>query len=189
MPDTGYVLAGAGTNNNSAGTNAWTSPGNIVSDNGSVAQSSVETNETTQYLIASNFGFSVPSGATIDGIEMQYERQKFGTGAASIQESEIKIVKGGVIGTTNKADTATNWTENSFQVVTRGAADDLWGETWTAADVNASDFGVAIRAKGTGSITNRTPQIDYVQIRITYTPGGGSAVPVIVNGYKRRRSH
>lgn len=56
-------------------TAAWTNPGNTAaSDNGYTAGFSLGSNIATQYLKATNFGFSIPDGATIDGIEAKVER-------------------------------------------------------------------------------------------------------------------
>ena len=65
----------------------------------------------SHYLKATNFGFSIPSGATINGILVEFERWATGDTAFDyIKDSEIKIVKSdGSIGTTNKADTVTHW--------------------------------------------------------------------------------
>ena len=43
---------------------------------------------------------------------------------------------------------------------------DPWGTTWTPADINASNFGVALSAN---SVNNRTAYVDYMQISVTYT--------------------
>jgi prepilin-type N-terminal cleavage/methylation domain-containing protein len=76
-------------------------------------------------------------------------------------ENDINIIKAdGSIGTTNKAS-FTNWrttpepdymgddwaTVANPGYTTYGGEGDLWGENWTAADINDVDFGVAIRLK------------------------------------------
>lgn len=76
-------------------------------------------------------------------------------------ESDINIVKAdGSLGSTNRASLATwrttpepDYMGDDWNVVanpgytTYGGATDLWGETWTAANINDPDFGVAIRLK------------------------------------------
>ena len=47
-----------------------------------------------------------------------------------------------------------------------GSTSDLWGTTWTAADINNSDFGVALAANSTNA---RIAYVDYMQITVTYT--------------------
>jgi hypothetical protein len=50
-------------------------------------------------------------------------------------------VKGGVIGGTDKSTGALQ--PGTLSYVTYGGSSDLWGQTWTPADINASDFGLA----------------------------------------------
>ena len=57
-------------------------------------------------------------------------------------ENEIKIVKGGTIKAENKSLAATATLGDTF--VSYGGDAELWGETWTPADINASDFGVVV---------------------------------------------
>lgn len=52
-----------------------------------------------------------------------------------------RIVKGDSIGSTNRGPQAFTTTDSTK---TFGSSSDLWGETWTVADINASDFGSAI---------------------------------------------
>ena len=68
-----------------------------------------------------------------------------GVPGANVKDLEVKLVQGGTIGGDNKADTGTNWT-GSDTVITYGTSSDLWGRTWTAAQVKASDFGAVIAA-------------------------------------------
>ena len=93
------------------GTAAWTNPDNAkVSDN---VYTTVGAGDTgiSHYLKATNFGFSIPSGATIGGILVEIERKgDLSDASNNIQDSNLRIVKSdGTIGTTNKADIGTNW--------------------------------------------------------------------------------
>jgi len=60
---------------------------------------------------------------------------------------EVKIVKSDdSIGTTNKKETDVVWgTSDAYTVY--GSSFDLWGETWTPADINNSNFGIVIKAR------------------------------------------
>lgn len=85
----------------------------------------------------------------------------------ALKDSSVKIVKSdGSIGTTNKAS-ATTWssTEGFF---TYGNSADLWGETWTASDINNSNFGVVLSTVADSQ--QGTASVDYVRITITYSP-------------------
>ena len=65
-----------------------------------------------------------------------------------IYDHRVRIIKGGAVGSTDKAS-GTAW-PTSPAYTTYGGASDLWGETWTAEDINASTFGVAISAYASG---------------------------------------
>lgn len=157
-------------NNTSVGTLAWSNTGNAVSSNNQYAVRTMNGVASTNYLRANSFGFSIPKGATILGITVEVERSRTSGGGPSneIRDNEIRIVKAdGSFGSLNKAS-STNW-PTSDTYATYGSASDLWGETWTASDINDTDFGVVISAKGTSSSgTNRTAQIDHVRVSVTY---------------------
>ncbi len=80
----GPTSPGTGADDAAIGTRTWSNPGNITSSNNTyaTATSSGGGNSTTHYLKATNFGFSIPSGATIDGITVGIERKGTTTGGA-----------------------------------------------------------------------------------------------------------
>lgn len=62
-----------------------------------------------------------------------------------VVDDEIKIVKSdGSIGTTNKSAGASWPTSDAYS--TYGGPSDLWGETWTAEDINNANFGCVLSA-------------------------------------------
>jgi hypothetical protein len=97
---------------------------------------------TTMYLEATAFGFSISNAAVITGIQVDVERSAL---AFSTSDNAVRIVKGGTIGTTDKS-AAGAWPYFYGAVVTYGGDGDLWGETWTAADIEDPGFGFAISA-------------------------------------------
>jgi hypothetical protein len=62
----------------------------------------------------------------------------------SASDNAVRIVKGGVIGSTDKSGIS-NW-NSTDTVVYYGGPSDLWGESWSASDINSSNFGFAISA-------------------------------------------
>lgn len=127
--------AAATSNDASYGTTAWASTGMGGDVIGGPSTS------YSQYLKSSSHGFSIPASATIDGIEVKITGYSSGFGVA---EDRMRLVKGGVIGSVNRA--STGWTNGQVQTYTYGGAADLWGETWAPANINASSFGVAMSA-------------------------------------------
>ncbi len=153
---------------------SWGNPGNAVSSNDTRAVSALAKNAVSNYLKATGFGFSIPDNAQIDGITVEWEESEGATQAnGGIKDNAVRIVKGGVIGATDKSN-ANFWPAPASEAfVSYGGAADLWGETWTAADINSANFGAAISAKdvkvsGGGAAENA--QIDSVKITVTYTP-------------------
>ncbi len=181
----------------SIGTATWTSVGNATASDNSRAGSSLGSSQITRYIKATNFGFSIPGGATIDGILVEWE-VSIGMGSNPVTDHAVRIVKGGTIGSTDKSS-GTAWTTSDV-FLSHGGASDLWGETWTPADINATNFGAALSA--IGSVTAPSmPQVDSVRITVTYTVastisvsgtvytnegtttmGAGKTVSVSVNG-------
>lgn len=148
-------------------TDSWVSPTNVGASDGSNAVASSDV--TTKYLKATNYGFSIPDGASIDGIVVEMWRQG-GAFQSAGHDEKVELVKGGTIGGTNKA-TATNWGVFSGFTVSYGSSTDLWGRSWTNTDINSSGFGVAIA--GTSSDTNGPTdfKVDYLRITVYYTEG------------------
>lgn len=145
----------------------WTNPGNAAASDNSYATVDVKNADSdSSYLQATNFGFAIPTGATIDGIVVEIERSKSGSG--TIRDSDVMLVQAGSIGGTDKAATATNW-PSSDAYATYGSSSDLWGRTWTAAQINASNFGVAIYVGEQDNILT-TARIDHIRITVYYTP-------------------
>jgi len=67
----------------------------------------------------------------------------------------VKIVKADAsIGATNRAAGSLTTSQATYSF---GGAEDLWGETWTAANINNSNFGVVVAFQGTGHIV-----VDYL---------------------------
>lgn len=162
MSSSGPSLAGTGANDASFGANAWSNAGNITSSNNVRATVAV-LGSNSQYLKATNFGFSIPAGAIILGIEFRFERQ---ASAGSASDVRVRAVKGGSIQSTDLSAGAA-WNASSDRVDSFGGASSLWGTTWTASDINASDFGVVLACTGTG-----TAEVDAVDCTVTYTAGG-----------------
>lgn len=128
---------------------------------------------SSHYLKATNFGFSIPSGATIDGITVDIRRRASSNNASYYSVDDvIKLVKGGTVVGTNKAS-GTNWS-TTFGYYTYGSSSDLWGSSWTHSDINDSNFGMVISgyiyAYGKGYSNF---EIDHVRITVNYTEGGG----------------
>ena len=175
MADTGFVSPGAFASvENTIGDIAWSDPANAGASDNSRATATVSSSGFTQELRGTSLGLSIP--ADPDGIEVTIERNTAGGGATVFTDNLVQLIKGGTPGGDNKASaTAWNTTEDT---ITYGGPTDLWGQTWTAADINASTFGVLLRAQRAGS-SGQTAQVDHIQIKVYYTAGGDDHVLTI----------
>jgi cysteine-rich repeat protein len=158
----GPNLPGSIVDNASIGTQPWGSPSQATSSDDLYAFAAVGTGTPSHYLAASNFGFALPPTAVVLGIRADVERRAIG-GIAT--DNAVRIIKGGVIGATDRS-LGGSWPATDT-VVSYGGASDLWGETWTAANINAAGFGVAISAKD--SISGALAQVDAMSITVFYS--------------------
>ena len=133
-------------------------------------------NATVNYFVITGLSSTVPSGATINGITVKFER--FGdqniNETLTVVDSAIYLTKDGTNTVGNNKSTGAAWATSDNNTTTDfGGASDLWGTTLTAAEVNASTFGVMISP----SLTSSTPEggtnvkIDQVTITVDYTGG------------------
>lgn len=156
----GPQMPGTIVNDTGIGVNPWNSPAQAATSDDVYAFAAAGVGTPTQFLKATNFGFAIPPTAVVLGIEVNVERH----GVGPVFDNVIRIVKGGVIGGTNQASGA-QWPA-ADAVATYGAPNDLWGLAWTAADINASGFGVAISAHD--SISGSLARVDAISITVSY---------------------
>lgn len=145
--------------NSAPGTSVWINPANAAASDDAVA-STGPGGSPSQFLKATSFGFDLPTPAEITGIEVHVERRSLG---GTIFDAAVRIVKGGVIGASDRSAGGT-WPLADASI-TYGSDSDLWGETWTAADINSAGFGAAISA--TDSFD--TAGVDHISITVHYT--------------------
>ena len=175
----GPLNAGIGSSTTAAGgTVAWKTPINAISSGGGNATADLNGPgvKISQYLTTTNYNFSsIPNNAIIVGITVAIGRFESGIGNGNdVKDVGLYLLKaGGIIGN-NYADVATEWPKTTLTTATYGGTSDLWGTTWTVAEIQASSFGVSLNAS---SENDRTASVDYIQISVTY------ALPGILNWY------
>jgi len=152
---------------------AWNNPGRITADDVLYATATMSPGQVTRVLNGYNYGFAIPVTATITGITVTVMRQSDSNGGGnSINDLSVRLVKGGTATGTNMA-TATDW-PTTMTAVTYGGATNLWGTTWTPAEINAAGiggFGVAFSAETQATASNRTASVDYIRVTIHYATG------------------
>lgn len=123
------------------------------------------THNNGQTAIATNFGFTLPAGATVDGVEVAVE---FRVSAGTWNITTQLYNAGGVIGTSKTGSNTTSTTDITQDF---GGSADVWGATLTRDIVNGSGYGVRITATRVSGGGGTRLNIDHVQMRITYTEG------------------
>lgn len=163
----------------SDGSLSWSGLANLAVDDGSYASTGTSffpSSGESYYAKCTGYGFSLPSGATIDGIEIT--AQSGGSG----EWRSVKAVKGGTIAGDDLV--ASPIPIGAEQVHTFGSPSELCGLVWAASDVNNSGFGAAIQ---TGFLSMfSTAYIDYVFATVYYTAPIATA-PVDVLNWRRRQ--
>jgi hypothetical protein len=137
MASTGNIFPTVGASVDRAASASWTTPGNVVSDNGSNASAAVP----TDYLVTSGYGFTLPAHATIVGVTVRVEATETGSGSSSYIPQLHSATTPTLIGSAKTAVTVTGTTP---VISSNGGTSDLWGATLTPAIVNNAGFGVSI---------------------------------------------
>ncbi len=145
----------------------WAQPARAVVSDNSYATASVD-GTTTRYLRCTGYNFTIPAGATINGITVNVERRSSSTANGGSRDAAMRMVKAGVTGATDRA-TATTYTTADV-TETHGGAADLWGTTWSPAEVNAANFGAAFAAtKPNAAGAAHTIRVDHMTVTVTFT--------------------
>jgi hypothetical protein len=154
-------------NDPTGGTLGWLTP-EVVSGDDDLSASYAGL-AASNYLFARDFGLEIPDGARIRGIVVEWQRKALGPG---VKDAEVLIVRNGAIGADNHArgddwPTAANPMWGTYGLdsgAPGGDAADLWGETWSAADLNGQGFGVALSVAAGPAFVSR------VRVSVSYCP-------------------
>lgn len=124
------------------------------------------------YLDNTQFGFSIPSTATIKGIEVKLNRHASqNTATRYIVDHTIQLIVGGTAQGNNKADTTTHWLTTEYTTITYGSSTDTWGLSLSPSDINGLNFGVRFTAQGREADFSNTTSadIDWMNVLVHYT--------------------
>lgn len=155
-PNSGNVFS----NDSSYGDVPWLNPGNAYASDDTFATVTLDSPEVSEYLRVNNFGYSIPSSAIINGIEILMECESVN----NMLSSRARIIKNGNIGV---AERATGAECIDPEIYTLGTPTDLWGEAWTPDDINNSNFGFAFAMEA--GLNSGQVDIDYISINVYYT--------------------
>lgn len=163
---------------------AWSNTTNTTASDNSYSTGTLSSGGNSNYLYLSNFGFSIPAGATITGVEAVIERAYTTTGTRTISSARISLQSNTTLIGSNQT---ISYPANTDATLTVGGSANMWGATTatlTPAIVNNSNFGVRCRvtasSSGSGNVTAR---IDYVTLKIYYTPAAAYCDDVSGTGF------
>lgn len=168
-----HIIAGAECPstiaNVAAGAVAWTNVANADIEDATYATATLTSVSTqTDILKCTDFGFNIPTDATILGIEVYMLRST--DVAGTVLDYKVQLYKNGTLNGDDKA-TGTDWS-TSDAWATYGADNDLWSTAITASEINQSNFGVGIQAQVGVDTVPCVANIDAVGITVYYHTDG-----------------
>jgi len=166
MANTGFLSPGTVVNHANGG-NAWASVNNVkVSDN-SYSTVTLPGQSESDWIRAYAFNFNIPSGVTIDGIQVKIERKSQHYAVHCDDNVNLAI---GTTAVVAKPDTSTFYTTSDV-IATYGSGTDTWEYDWTPSDINDLNIFFSVANKGCCS---EIAYIDHIQICVWY--GAGDAI-------------
>ena len=171
----GFNYAGNSTNDSGTGSLAWSAYSDAwgPANDGFWATVSDSTPGTfySNWLRTNSYGFAVPANAIIKGIEVSVVAD--GQGGVGTYLDKINLARAGVVESTGKTDATP--LSNYFDWHTYGGPSDLWGASWTPADINNNGFGVAVSARIVNGMGDYTAvDVDTAYIKVYYTVPGST---------------
>lgn len=162
MPVSGPNFAGA-VGTQGAG---WTLGANAV---GSVETSCAENADTANAAFWNTYGFAIPTGNTINGIQVEFKASWDADprliSTVNVGKNETTLGTAKVPGALPEAVCGAGQT-----IFSLGGGADLWGLTWTPAEINAASF----TARFAGDAVGGSIFLNWIRITITHTAGAGA---------------
>ncbi len=161
------VTTGSGDNNGyeSGPANAFADGGAVATDlNSGTSKSTSCTDAGKDRHVFYNYNFSIPSTATIQGVQVRLDSRADSSNGSPRICVEIST-NGGASWTAAKQTAALGRTETIY---TLGGASDLWGATLTGDSFTNSNF--RVRLTDVSNNTGRDFYLDYIAVNVTYQP-------------------
>lgn len=143
-----------------------------LDSNATTTVSAIEDARSSDNLELNDFGFNLPTGAEVLGIEFSLWRRRSGPGI--LRDQVVRLVTSEA--TTDSFPGPGTWPDTKTKY-THGSENQLWNYTWTAELINDDAFGirmVVISDAGNGDAAR--PYIDYLEMTVHFLPpcaGGG----------------
>jgi hypothetical protein len=151
---------------------SFTDPLNVLSDDNNEANAASIASlsaKQTDYLQVKNFGFNIPTAASICGIEVHVKKSAANLLPilAYVKDYSVLLMNGNTFSVEDKADPG-EWSSTETSV-TYGGVNELWLSGWSPADINSNDFGFSIAGElKTYLGLLPTLSIDHISITVHY---------------------
>src|SRR6185436_14579620 len=119
-----------------------------------------------------NYGFSIPGGSTINGVEVRLDAKADSVGNENPAICVQLSTDGGATWTTTKQTPTLTTAEATYLL---GGATDVWGRTWTNTDFG--DAGFRVRLITVAFSNQRTFSLDWAAVKVYYTSTGPTNTP------------
>ncbi len=170
MSTQGPNYCATGANDNVAGAIDWSNPTNIQGVVDTTNASAVLTaGGVTSWLRGTNFSFTIPGGATINGITVEWNGYRDNIFAAVTFNASKLYIGGSYQGSTGalpSLGTSPAWIQFGHSATT-------WGLSVGPSDINDVNFGAAVRIASSDALS---AYFDSVRITIDYTSTSGISV-------------
>ena len=148
----------------------WSNPTYVYNDDANHADANLDDFEESSVLMCTGYGFAIPSGATILGVEVMLDR--YCSAGDDLYENIEKLITGGTLAGTNKATTSQTLPKSSNDL-TLGSSSDLWGltngTTITDTIINASNFGFGMGIFEDDRDGNTRGYYNYNKMKVHYS--------------------
>lgn len=145
---------------------SWINLANVQTSDNIYATIDLMNLTVCRLIKGTNYGFSIPAGATINGILVTIERKA--ASASRVSDLNVYLIKAGVAQSAEDKASAGFWAITD-ESVNYGGVSDLWSNTWTVDDINSADFGVGLRAQQVVDEFDVTASVDWMGITVYYT--------------------
>lgn len=151
---------------------SWVSPSNAAGTTdglvATVSSTTLLTHMISNNLYVSGYGFSIPTDATITGISLTLSGGRTDSGTVTRYTALTK--DGSTLTPTIRSKSIPYPAGGS---AFEGSSTELWGTTWTPAEINSSSFGALINAdvyfQNSGEGGPTTYSLNSVQITVHYS--------------------
>ncbi|MBI2595268.1 glycosyltransferase [Candidatus Daviesbacteria bacterium] len=157
------------------GTLTWTNDSNATAQDDQTAVMQGTDNGTSEYEECVGFSFNLAPTDTVAGVLLEADIYSSGTSTRPIIDNSVKLSQAGTITGNDQATTDAWPTSDTDTYTSWGSSSNLWGVSWTPADINDPNFGAGISARKTTTAGNPgTGKIDHVRMTVYYTPAAAA---------------